>query len=94
MQDPHGAAGLAIVSAALTPQLFAVFLPGLHELPTLTPTQVAGMRRGELYGSLLALALGAGSSLIARSPWPVLVSAVMTAGMLHVYETAIPEGAR
>ena len=89
----NGAAGLAVVTAALTPQLFSVFLPGLHELPTLTTAELRGFRRGELYGSLLAVGVGVGSSLISRSPWPFLVSLLMTAGLVHVYETAMPKGA-
>jgi hypothetical protein len=93
MDGAHSAAGLAIVSAALTPPMFAVFLPGLHELPGLTNAELRGFRRGELYGSILAVGLGLGSSLISRSPWPLLAAVCMTAGLVHIYESAMPKGA-
>jgi len=83
------AAGLGLMVATTAPQLWSVFTPDLHELATLSGADLTALRRAELQGSLFALGMGAGASLIAGSPWPFLVSALMVGYLLWLYETGL-----
>lgn len=83
--------GLVILSAAEVPNFLAGLLPSLFTIRTFSddPEKIAALRRGELVGGGLSLAVGLGASLVAKSWWPA-VACVGTLGvLLYEYEKAI-----
>lgn len=85
--------GLAILAAAEVPNFLAGMMPSLMTIRTFAddPEQLAALRRGELVGSILSLAVGLGASLVAESPLPLLASSGVLAVLLYEYEKAMRE---
>lgn len=85
--------GLAILSAAEVPNFLAGMMPSLMTIRTFAddPEQLRALRRGEVVGSALSLAVGLGASLIAGSPIPFIASAAVLAVLLYEYEKAMRE---
>lgn len=83
--------GLVILAAAEVPNFLAGLLPSLFTIRTFSddPEKLAALRRGELVGSTLALGLGFGTSLVAKSPWPFIACLAVNAILLYEYENAI-----
>jgi hypothetical protein len=84
-------AGLAIMAAAEVPNFLAGLLPS-----TMTIGRFAAdaedrgrLRRSEIVGSGLALAVGVGASLIGQSPLPLLLTLAVLGVLLYEYERAI-----
>lgn len=84
-------AGLAITAAAEVPNFLAGLLPSTMTIGRFAaePADRARLRRGEIVGSALALAVGAGTSLIAESPWPMVMTVAVLLILLYEYERAI-----
>ena len=93
-------AGLVVLGIAEVPQIMSAFLPS----PTTAymggsdPTRVAWLRRGEVMGGGVSMALALGITLIARkqagpSAWWIMAgSATVLALFLAEYERAIRLG--
>lgn len=84
-------AGLAIMAAAEVPNFLAGLLPSTMTIGRFAaePADRARLRRSELVGSALALAVGAGTSMIAESPWPMVMTVAVLLVLLYEYERAI-----
>ncbi len=87
----HEEIGLMLLAAAEVPNFLAGLLPSLFTIRTFRrdPDTLDALRRGELIGSALALTVGAGASLVARSPWPLVACGAVLAVLLYEYERAI-----
>ncbi len=83
--------GLVILAAAEVPNFLAGMMPSLMTIRTFAddPEQMQALRRGEVVGSALSLAVGLGASLVADSPAPLLASAGVLAVLLYEYERAM-----
>lgn len=83
--------GLVILSAAEVPNFLAGLLPSLFTIRTFSddPEKVAALRRGELVGGGMALAVGVGASLVAKSWAPAAACAGTLGVLLWEYEKAI-----
>jgi hypothetical protein len=85
--------GLVILSAAEVPNFLAGMMPSLFTIRTFAgeadPDKIAALRRGEIVGSAMALAVGLGASLVADSPAPFLACSATLAVLLYEYERAI-----
>jgi hypothetical protein len=93
MPDREKAAmlGLAILAASEVPNFLAGMLPSLMTIQRFGAEEedLRSLRRGELIGSVLALGVGFGATLVADSPWPFLATGVVLVIMLGAYEHAI-----
>ncbi len=80
-----------LLAAAEVPNFLAGLLPSTMTIRTFAadPEQVRSLRRSELIGAALAAAVGVGASLVARSLWPALATALVLAVLLREYEAAI-----
>lgn len=85
--------GLAILAAAEVPNFLAGMMPSLMTIRTFAddPEQIAALRRGEVVGSALSLAVGLGASLVSESPVPLLASTAVLGVLLYEYERAMRE---
>lgn len=85
--------GLTILAAAEVPNFLAGMMPSLMTIRTFAddPEQLRALRRGEVVGSALSLAVGLGASLVAESPAPMLASVAVLAVLLYEYERAMRE---
>lgn len=57
------------------------------------PEKAASCRRYVLQADIVNVALGIGTSLIAKNPWPLLGILVITVYMHYCYERALKKGA-
>ena len=92
--DDATAAGLALSTATLIIAVFDRSLPPAHvvaERPP-TPAYVAHVQTTCLHAAPVALALGLGASLVARSPWPAVAAAAVAAWLWWQYDTAAKAG--
>jgi hypothetical protein len=89
--DALALAGLSIMAAAEVPNFLAGLLPSTMTIGRFAadPVDRARLRRSELVGSGLAVAVGVGASLIGRSPLPLVLTLLVLAVLLHEYERAI-----
>lgn len=78
-------AGLALLTAASVPGLYCLALPPLSDMRAADPDQI---RRGQLHGAALSLAVGAAASMIARKPWPLLVAGATVVYLTTMYARA------
>lgn len=85
--------GLVILSASEVPNFLAGMMPSLFTIKTFAgdPEKVAALRRGEVVGGTMALAVGAGASLVAKSWAPIVACTATLAVLLYEYEKAIRE---
>lgn len=83
--------GLILLAAAEVPNFLAGLLPSLFTIATFSddPEKVANLRRGELVGSALSLAVGGAAALVADDPAPLVASALVLGVLLFEYERAI-----
>lgn len=83
--------GLMLLAASEVPNFLAGMLPSLMTIKRFGATEEdrATLRRGEVAGSALALAVGAGASLVAGSPLPLAATLAILVVMLWLYEDAI-----
>lgn len=83
--------GLMLLAASEVPNFLAGMLPSLMTIRRFGAEDAdrEALRQGEVAGSALALAVGAGASLVANSWLPFLATAVTLAVMLAMYEHAI-----
>ncbi len=83
--------GLSLLAASEVPNFMAGLLPSLMTIKRFGAEDVdrATLRRGEVLGSLLALGLAVGASLVAQSPMPLFAAGIVWAVLLYAYEEAI-----
>jgi hypothetical protein len=84
-------AGLAIMAASEVPNFLAGLLPSTMTIGRFAaePADRMRLRRSEVVGSALAIGVGAGTSLVAQSPVPMVMVLAVLAVMLFEYERAI-----
>ncbi len=94
--DALALAGLAIMAAAEVPNFLAGLLPSTMTIGRFAanPEDRAALRRSELVGSGLAVAVGVGASLIGRHPLPLILTLLVLAVLLYEYERAIRRAAQ
>lgn len=83
--------GAVILVSTAAPNFLAGVLPSLFTIRTFSddPEKVKALRQGELVGSTMALALGAGASLVEKT-WVPFLACVATVGVfIWQYEGAI-----
>ena len=99
--DKRSAAMVAlfVIVIAEIPNFWSGFLPSLFTIATFSGGDAAKqahtkhwIRRGEWQAIGLSLALGAGASVLAREPWPLLGSAAMCGYLAAQYEHALRLG--
>lgn len=83
--------GLVILSAAEVPNFLAGLLPSIFTIRTFAddPEKVAALRRGEIVGGGMALGVGIGASLVAKTWAPAVACLGTLAVLLYEYERAI-----
>lgn len=83
--------GLVILAASEVPNFLAGMLPSLFTIQTFNddPAKIRSLRRGEIIGGLMALAVGFGASLVSKSWAPFVACLVILAVMIGAYEHAI-----
>lgn len=90
VDDALGPATLAITQSVST---FQFFLPKLSEVRRAdivhNPDMVGDVRMGELAAGALCLGIGVMVSSLAQSPYPAMVSVLMTAVLICIYEAAL-----
>lgn len=94
---PGAVAGLTIMTVAEIPNLYSGFLPSLFTISTFSEQENQEhtrywIRRGEILASVMALAVGAGASLLANNPLPLFGTLGMMAYLLWQYEHALRKG--
>lgn len=89
--DQLALAGLAIMAAAEVPNFLAGLLPSTMTIGRFAadPVDRARLRRSELVGSGLAVAVGVGASLVSGHPLPFVLTLGVLAVLLYEYERAI-----
>jgi len=87
-------AGLFLLALAEVPQVMSAFLPSPFTAATFRGTEQARwLRRGEVVGSAVALAIAAAVSLVARRKEPFLGAVLVLGVFLWEYERAMRAGA-
>lgn len=83
--------GLVILAVSEVPNFLAGVLPSLMTIRTFAsdPEQVSALRHGEVVGGTMALAVGAGASMVSRKWAPFLACSATLAAFLYQYEMAI-----
>jgi hypothetical protein len=83
--------GLTILAAAEVPNFLAGLLPSKMTISrfAVDPHDLSMIRRGEVIGSALAIAVGVAASLIADSSAPLVVTVIVLLILLYEYEQAI-----
>jgi hypothetical protein len=90
-QEQLALAGLAIMAAAEVPNFLAGLLPSTMTIGRFAadPIDRARLRRSEVVGSGLAVAVGVGASLVGGHPLPFFAAMGVLAVLLYEYERAI-----
>jgi hypothetical protein len=83
--------GLGIMAAAEVPNFLAGMLPSTMTIGRFAaePEDRAKLRRGEVVGGSLSVAVGIAASLIGESPIPFLLTMVVLGVLIYEYERAI-----
>lgn len=83
--------GLVILAASEVPNFLAGMLPSLFTIQTFNddPAKVRALRRGEVIGGAMALTVGVGASLVAKSWAPFWACFAILVAMIAAYEHAI-----
>lgn len=92
--DDAQAAGLTLTTVTLALTMFDRCLPPVHrvaELPP-SPAYVAQVQTTCMHAAPVALALGVGASLVARTPWPAVGALVVVAWLWWTYDVAAKSG--
>lgn len=90
-QEQLALAGLAIMAAAEVPNFLAGLLPSTMTIGRFAadPIDRMRLRRSEIVGSGLAVAVGIGASLVGGHPLPFFLTMAVLAVLLYEYERAI-----
>lgn len=90
-QEQLALAGLAIMAAAEVPNFLAGLLPSTMTIGRFAadPIDRLRLRRSEIVGSGLAVAVGIGASLVGGHPLPFVLTMGVLAVLLYEYERAI-----
>lgn len=91
--------GIALLVAFEVPNLFSGLLPSLFTIATfsagdqekVTHTR-RWIRRGEIQAGAVSLGLGAGASMVTKSPWPFVLVLGMMGWLIWQYEVALAKG--
>lgn len=88
--DNAAVAGLTVTTMVAAVDMFARVLPAPHAIAgqPASPAGTAAVRAQCRSVLPMVLALGAGASLLAKSPWPIVGAAGAVAWMWWQYETA------
>lgn len=87
MRPELGSSSLAISQSVIA---FTAFLPNFVEVGRADKDQIAGeVRLGETAAVVIALAIGALLSFLSGSRVPLYISAIMSAILVGMYETAL-----
>lgn len=83
--------GVVLLVAAEAPQAYSAFLPSIMTIRTFVGDEgaVADIREGELLGSVFVAGIGVVGSMLAGSPWPVVVAILTIVVMVGIYEYAL-----
>jgi len=92
--DDQGAAGLTITTVALCLSMFDRCLPPAHTVADRPPTPeyVAQVQGTCMRAAPVAIGLGVGASMLARTPWPAVGSLVVCAWLWWQYDSAAKVG--
>lgn len=92
--DDAAVAGLTITTVTLGLAMFDRVLPPAHTIHDRAPTPaaIAHVQTGCLRAAPVALGIGIGASLIARTPWPAIGSLAVVAWMWWQYDLAAKAG--
>jgi hypothetical protein len=93
------AVALMVLVIAEIPNFWSGFLPSLFTIATFSGGDEAKVahtkkwiRRGEVQAIGLSVALGAGASVLAKEPWPLMGTLAMCAYLIWQYEHALRLG--
>jgi hypothetical protein len=91
--------GLALILGMEVPNLYSAPLPSKFTIATFCGGDEAKVahtkkwiRSGELEGTIQAILLGLGGTVVTKSPWPLLVVLAMISWKLYSYESALRGG--
>ena len=90
MEPTHVALG--IIAAIGVPNIYANILPTVSDVYISDEgdyNAYAVLRRGEIHATVLSLTLGVATSVVAKSPIPLIAVVFMVGYMLYLYENAI-----
>lgn len=92
--DDTAVAGLTITTATLALSLFDRCLPPVHTVADRPPTDayVHQVQSTCLRAAPVALGLGVGAALVARTPWPAVAAVAVVAWMWWTYDSAARSG--
>jgi hypothetical protein len=88
---------LAVIIAAEVPNYYSGLLPSLFTIATFsggesTDHTLYWIRRGEVQGTIQAVALSVAAAVLAENPWPFILSMAMVVYYLYQYEYALRLG--
>lgn len=92
-------AGMFLLAVGEAPNFYAGFLPSLFTIATFTGEgenkanhTKRWIRRGEVQATGVTILVGAATSLISESPWPLVGMLLMATYLLYQYEYALRKG--
>ena len=85
---------ISVIAATSVPNIFANMLPTpgdiqMGEGEEHDTRTLAIIRKGETHATLVSLALGIATSVVSKSPIPIIAVLIMVGYMLYLYENAI-----
>lgn len=93
------AAGMFLLAMGEAPNFYSGFLPSLFTIATFTGDSEEKaqhtkrwIRRGEVQATGMTLIVGAATSLISNSPWPLVGMTIMAIYLVSQYEMALSKG--
>jgi hypothetical protein len=90
------AIGLTLLAVAEVPNFYSGLLPSLWTIGHFSETENEEanywIRRGEVMASALTLAVGIATSVLTKSPLPMVGVIVMAGILLYLYEHALRNG--
>lgn len=99
MARTHESVALTVLVVAEVPNFWSGFLPSLFTIATFSggdPEKVAHtkrwIRRGEIQGAGLSLALGVSAAVLAEEPWPFIGVLFLIVYLAYQYEHALRLG--
>lgn len=100
MEGPNAAgAGMFLLAMGEAPNFYSGFLPSLFTIATFTGDSEEKaehtkrwIRRGEIQATGMTLIVGAATSLISGTPWPLLGMFLMAIYLVSQYEFALRKG--
>ena len=96
---PGAGAGLFLLAMGEAPNFYSGFLPSLFTIATFTGDSEEKanhtkkwIRRGEIQATGMTLIVGAATSMISKSPDPIIGMALMALYLVTQYEMALRKG--